>query len=231
MQAHLQRSERAGARDGCGASSAQLPRPPPASELAADLTSRCRHVSLPTAPLSLESVQRLDWAPGPGAVLAVVAAAGRARRPLHARLRTRRGTCAGPLGGLGDPDGPRRVKSPKPKRSTDATARPSPIPNDPSPTPKEVTYAACPCGPVARGGLLCRRGTRRTRRAGRSRNAGACESPAGEYAAGECPADGYRGRGVRPREGRRPRGCRRKKREPRSNRPPRRRAIRRAPWR
>jgi hypothetical protein len=45
-----------------------------ASELAADLTSEAR-VSLPAAPLSLESVQRLDWAPDPGAVLAVVAAA------------------------------------------------------------------------------------------------------------------------------------------------------------
>jgi hypothetical protein len=47
------------------------------SELAADLTDDAR-VSLPTAPLSLESVQRLDWAPGAGpsmsAVLAVVQA-------------------------------------------------------------------------------------------------------------------------------------------------------------
>ena len=45
-----------------------------ASELAADLTASAR-VSLPAAALRLESVQRLDWAPGPGAVLAVVAAA------------------------------------------------------------------------------------------------------------------------------------------------------------
>jgi Conjugative transposon protein TcpC len=45
-----------------------------ASELAADLTASAR-VSLPAAPLSLESVQRLDWASGAGAVLAVVAAA------------------------------------------------------------------------------------------------------------------------------------------------------------
>jgi hypothetical protein len=44
-----------------------------ASELAADLTASA-HVSLPAAALSLESVQRLDWAPGAGAVLAVVAA-------------------------------------------------------------------------------------------------------------------------------------------------------------
>ena len=43
------------------------------SELAADLTSEAR-VSLPAAPLSLESVQSLDWAPGVGAVLAVVRA-------------------------------------------------------------------------------------------------------------------------------------------------------------
>jgi Conjugative transposon protein TcpC len=43
------------------------------SELAADLTSEAR-VSLPAAPLSLESVQRLDWARGAGTVLAVVAA-------------------------------------------------------------------------------------------------------------------------------------------------------------
>jgi hypothetical protein len=43
------------------------------SELAADLTSNAR-VSLPAASLSLESVQRLDWAQGAGAVLAVVAA-------------------------------------------------------------------------------------------------------------------------------------------------------------
>ncbi|HEY5044336.1 MAG TPA: conjugal transfer protein [Solirubrobacteraceae bacterium] len=43
------------------------------SELAADLTSGAR-VSLPTASLSLEAVQRLDWAPGAGAVIAVVAA-------------------------------------------------------------------------------------------------------------------------------------------------------------
>jgi hypothetical protein len=45
-----------------------------ASELAADLTADAR-VSLPTAALSLESVQRLDWAQGAGAVIAVVAAA------------------------------------------------------------------------------------------------------------------------------------------------------------
>jgi hypothetical protein len=44
-----------------------------ASELAADLTASA-HVSLPTAALSLEAVQRLSWAPGAGAVLAVVAA-------------------------------------------------------------------------------------------------------------------------------------------------------------
>jgi hypothetical protein len=45
------------------------------SDLAADLTGNAR-VSLPAAPLSLESVQRLDWAPGPGpdAVLAVLEA-------------------------------------------------------------------------------------------------------------------------------------------------------------
>jgi hypothetical protein len=43
------------------------------SELAADLTSDA-HVSLPSAALSLESVQHLDWAPGSGAVLAVVQA-------------------------------------------------------------------------------------------------------------------------------------------------------------
>jgi hypothetical protein len=45
-----------------------------ASELAADLTASA-HVSLPPAALSLESVQRLDWTHGAGAVLAVVAAA------------------------------------------------------------------------------------------------------------------------------------------------------------
>jgi hypothetical protein len=45
-----------------------------ASELAADLTASA-HVSLPAAALTLESVQRLDWVPGAGAVLAVVAAA------------------------------------------------------------------------------------------------------------------------------------------------------------
>jgi conjugative transposon protein TcpC len=44
------------------------------SELAADLTAGA-HVSLPAAALGLESVQRLDWAPGMGAVIAVVAAA------------------------------------------------------------------------------------------------------------------------------------------------------------
>ncbi len=43
------------------------------SELAADLSGEAR-VSLPAQPLSLESVQRLDWAPGSGAVLAVVQA-------------------------------------------------------------------------------------------------------------------------------------------------------------
>jgi hypothetical protein len=43
------------------------------SDLAADLTSNAR-VSLPAAPLGLEAVQRLDWAPGVGAVLAVVQA-------------------------------------------------------------------------------------------------------------------------------------------------------------
>ncbi len=44
-----------------------------ASELAADLTASA-HVSLPAVALTLESVQRLDWAPAPGTVLAVVAA-------------------------------------------------------------------------------------------------------------------------------------------------------------
>ncbi len=44
-----------------------------ASELEADLASGA-HVSLPTAPLSLESVQRLDWAPEGNAVLATVRA-------------------------------------------------------------------------------------------------------------------------------------------------------------
>ncbi len=43
------------------------------SELAADLTGEAR-VALPAQALSLESVQRLDWAGGPGAVLAVVQA-------------------------------------------------------------------------------------------------------------------------------------------------------------
>lgn len=43
------------------------------SELAADLTDNAR-VSLPAVALSLESVQRLNWAPGTGAVLAVVQA-------------------------------------------------------------------------------------------------------------------------------------------------------------
>lgn len=43
------------------------------SELAADLTTNA-HVSLPAVALSLESVQRLDWAAGAGAVLAVVQA-------------------------------------------------------------------------------------------------------------------------------------------------------------
>ena len=43
------------------------------SELAADLTSSAQ-ISLPAAALSLESVQRLDWAPGEGAVLAVLQA-------------------------------------------------------------------------------------------------------------------------------------------------------------
>jgi hypothetical protein len=43
------------------------------SDLAADLTGSAR-VSLPAAPLGLESVQRLDWASQPGAVLAVVQA-------------------------------------------------------------------------------------------------------------------------------------------------------------
>jgi hypothetical protein len=44
------------------------------SELAADLTAGA-HVSLPAAALGLESVQHLDWVPGMGAVIAVVAAA------------------------------------------------------------------------------------------------------------------------------------------------------------
>lgn len=44
-----------------------------ASELAADLNAGAQ-VSLPTAALRLETVQRLDWAGGRGAVLAVVAA-------------------------------------------------------------------------------------------------------------------------------------------------------------
>lgn len=43
------------------------------SELAADLTAGA-HVSVPAAALSLESVQRLDWAPGAGTVIAVAAA-------------------------------------------------------------------------------------------------------------------------------------------------------------
>jgi Conjugative transposon protein TcpC len=43
------------------------------SELAADLAADAR-VSLPSPALSLQSVQRLDWSPGAGAVLAVVQA-------------------------------------------------------------------------------------------------------------------------------------------------------------
>jgi hypothetical protein len=43
------------------------------SELAADLDGDAR-VSLPEMPLSLDSLQRLDWAPGAGAVLATVQA-------------------------------------------------------------------------------------------------------------------------------------------------------------
>jgi hypothetical protein len=43
------------------------------SELAADLANEAR-ISLPAEALSLEAVQRLDWAPGVGAVLAVVQA-------------------------------------------------------------------------------------------------------------------------------------------------------------
>jgi hypothetical protein len=42
-------------------------------ELAADLTANAQ-VSLPGVPLSLESIQRLDWTPGGGSVLAVVQA-------------------------------------------------------------------------------------------------------------------------------------------------------------
>jgi hypothetical protein len=44
-----------------------------ASELAADLTPGAR-VSLPQLALKLESVEHLDWAPGPGSVLAAVQA-------------------------------------------------------------------------------------------------------------------------------------------------------------
>jgi len=44
-----------------------------AGELEADLTGGAR-VSLPSMPLSLESVQRLDWAPEGSSVLAVVQA-------------------------------------------------------------------------------------------------------------------------------------------------------------
>jgi hypothetical protein len=44
-----------------------------AGELAADLTGGAR-VSVPGLPLTLESMQRLDWAPGAGSVLATVEA-------------------------------------------------------------------------------------------------------------------------------------------------------------
>jgi hypothetical protein len=47
-----------------------------ATELAADLTSGAR-VSMPALALALESLQSLQWAPGGGAVLAVIAAADR----------------------------------------------------------------------------------------------------------------------------------------------------------
>jgi hypothetical protein len=43
------------------------------AELAADLSAGAR-VSLPDQPLTLDSMQRLDWAPGPNAVLATVQA-------------------------------------------------------------------------------------------------------------------------------------------------------------
>lgn len=46
------------------------------SELEADLTAGAR-VSLPALPLSLESMQRLDWAPGQSSVLATVQARDR----------------------------------------------------------------------------------------------------------------------------------------------------------
>jgi hypothetical protein len=47
-----------------------------AGELAADLTSGAR-VSLPAMALSLQSVQRVDWSPGGGSVIAVVQARDR----------------------------------------------------------------------------------------------------------------------------------------------------------
>ncbi len=47
-----------------------------AGELAADLQSGAR-VSLPALPLALQSLQSLQWAPGPGVVLAVVQAEDR----------------------------------------------------------------------------------------------------------------------------------------------------------
>ena len=89
------RSQRTGARDGRGTRAAQLPGRL-GLELAADLASGAR-VSLPAAALSLESVQRLDWAPGAGAVLAVVQAedARGARYTLAYELDVARGRAAG----------------------------------------------------------------------------------------------------------------------------------------
>ncbi len=86
------------------------------SELAADLTSEA-HVSLPAAALSLESVQHLDWAPGVGAVLAVVQAqdARGARYTLAYELDVARVQGRWEVSAIQtDPDGPQRGQFLKP---------------------------------------------------------------------------------------------------------------------
>ena len=215
------RSGRTGARDGRRARSAQLP-----GRLrlgARGGSDRDARVSLPAAPLSLESVQRLDWAPGAGAVLAVVQAQRRARRPLHARLRTRRGPRAGPLGGLRDPDGPRHVKPPELEGAAheatrlNSSSRKSPSrasPHGRCCSPTIVPRSRCATRVTGRGACcllgVASPGAARRRSAQR-------EHPTGRRLAGEHPA------GTAAQA-----GDTRKRRGPRWNRPPRRPATRRA---
>ena len=78
------------------------------SELDADLLAGAP-VSLPAAPLNMQSLDSLTWAPSGHSVRCGRARPRQAWSPVHARLRTRRRLASRPLGDSGHPDESRQL--------------------------------------------------------------------------------------------------------------------------